>query len=127
MTYPSALLCCLLGLAACGSKTTPAMAPMPAVVDSNAQAKPNTTSSSSTLGNAECEALLEHIFALIYAQSSQELPEAQRPSPQDLEIAKDKLRGELLAECEGASPDAFHYDCTMAAQSREAIEQCLSP
>ncbi len=128
MTYRNiALVCCLLGLFACGSKTRPVTAP-PLGPDNAQPTEPlsgSSNTSSNTLGNTQCEALLEHIFELIYVERSRELPEAQRPTPQDLDVAKDKLRSELLAECEGASPEMFHYDCTMAAVDRDAIEACL--
>lgn len=80
-----------------------------------------------TLTAENCEALLEKMFALVYAQQTKDLSEAERPTPEDKALAKDRLRAELLSSCEGASPEAFAFKCVIASATFADLSNCRGP
>ncbi|MCP4443870.1 MAG: hypothetical protein GY811_00810 [Myxococcales bacterium] len=108
------------GAGAAGSTnvTEPSSAP-------EADAGTQSPTSPTALIEKDCESLLQHMFALIYERRIEELPETERPSPEDLVVAKDKLRSELKKQCVGATREHFAYDCVMASSNMEAVGACM--
>tara|TARA_R110002096_G_scaffold44526_11_gene120352 strand:+ start:18530 stop:18994 length:465 start_codon:yes stop_codon:yes gene_type:complete len=124
---------CNVGIYACGGgkgSGKPAHHAKPDVTDpaqaelADAGLGPNATSVA--LNEQDCEALLGHMFGLIYQQKTASLPEAEQPSPEDMEVAKDKLRAELMKSCKGADRAEFAYDCVMATTTFDALATCTS-
>jgi hypothetical protein len=81
-------------------------------------------SAARVLTTAECESLLVHMFGHIYQHKTESLPENEQPSPEDMKMAKDNLRVELMKRCEGAAPELFAFDCVMASKSFEEMASC---
>ncbi len=128
-----ALLVAFCGMACGGGKTTskPRNPPKPDVIEpatpASADAGAEVTNASRTLTLDDCESLLGHMFGLIYQQKTENVPEAERPSPEDMQVAKDALRTELMKSCEGARPADFAFDCVMASKTYEALASCTGP
>lgn len=76
------------------------------------------------LTQEDCEGLLSHIFKVVYDQKLESVPEDERPSPEDVLVAKDKLRAELFQQCVGADRNAAGFDCAMAAQTPADLGSC---
>lgn len=119
---------CLSALACSGPSKTPSGAkPKPGESDAAPADADAGASAMRTLTAVQCEALLEKMFALVYAQQTKDLAEVERPTPEDKALAKDRLRAELLSSCEGASPEAFAFDCVIASETFADLSTCRGP
>ncbi len=122
---------CILVLGACGRGKGASTVPSEAegVTEAPRSGQPRTASptapSEMGLTESNCEALLDHIFKLVFAHKIENVPEAERPSPEDVLVAKDKLRSELFGQCLGADRAIFAFDCAMAATSADELGGCM--
>ena len=124
---------CSVGIYACGGGKGSGKPATPATsnVTNPAEAEPadaglGPTATSAALTTQDCEALLEQMVSLMYQHKIQSVPEAERPTPEDLQVAKDQLRAELMKSCEGADRAEFAYDCVMATTTFDALATCSS-
>ena len=120
-----------LGQSACGGGKGTNKAPDTPTPDVTNPAEPKTgpdagavASEARVLSAAECESLLEHMFGHLYQHKTESLPENEQPSPEDVQMAKDSLRAELMKRCEGSAPELFAFDCVMASQNFAEMASC---
>ena len=120
----------LVAFTACGGPTSEEQVekPVAPVAETVEGAGPASDAGSepSVLGERQCQALFEHVFAIAFASKVQVLPEDQRPNEADLAVAKDRLRADIFSKCLTSTPEDFHYDCAMAARDRASMEACMS-
>lgn len=122
----------LVVLGACGGSTggtsttpEPDVTGAPVTETPDAGAPAATEPASAALTAENCEGLLDHMSQLLYEEKIRVLPEAERPTKEDLQLAKDQLRQEMMQQCVGAAPALFAYDCAMAAQNIQALGACM--
>jgi len=120
-----------LGQSACGGGKGTNKAPDTPTPDVTNPAEPKAgadagavVSATRVLTAADCESLLEHMFGHLYQHKTESLPENEQPSPEDMQMAKDSLRAELMKRCEGAAPESFAFDCVMASTSFTEMARC---
>lgn len=126
MKFAAVAALLFLALAACGpaARSPKSAEPAPGPGDAGPGADASLLVDAQ-LTEAECEKLFNHTFQIIFAAQQATRPIDERPNEADLHQAKDALRGELLAECIGASRADFPFECYMAADDLAAMKLCL--
>lgn len=71
---------------------------------------------------AECEALLDHVVALAYAEHTAKVPAEYVPTSNDVVAIRAELAPEFIRACTSLSRSA--YECERAAKSREELLAC---